>query len=244
MCGRVAERRDRCRACRVADWRVVGIRTEHATRLADNPFVQKRPITKKSQIFVFGRTLQFRLPRSRLEIRGDGAFAPYLIRRLENDSPTTVCFSARRGIDGFSRAFPGVFAARLTVCSYDARKKSREGESSRNSAPIGASHRRSFSRFDRAALAFKRRFQRRAGFSTGRARGEPASFDAPSRPLAVGLPARVKTQHRRWRVNLDASPLARAPVRVRRGARRVARVAVGGNLPPGRVHARCRAGAR
>jgi hypothetical protein len=59
-----------------------------------------------------------------------------------------------------------------------------------------------------------------------------------------GLPARVKTQHRRWRVNLDASPLARAPVRVRRGARRVARVAVGGNLPPGRVHARCRAGAR
>jgi len=36
-------------------------------------------------------------------------------------------FSARGGIDGFLRAFPGVFAARLTVCSYDPRKKSREG---------------------------------------------------------------------------------------------------------------------
>jgi hypothetical protein len=44
-----------------------------------------------------------------------------------HDSPTTVCFFARGGIDGFSRAFPGVFAARLTVCSYDPRKKSREG---------------------------------------------------------------------------------------------------------------------
>ena len=187
MCGRVAERRDRCRACRVADWRVVGIRTEHATRLADNPFVQTRPITKKSQIFVFGRTLQFRLPRSRLEIRGDGAFAPYLIRRLENDSPTTVCFFARGGIDGFSRAFPGVFAARLTVCSYDPRKKSREGVFAPPLANWRIASPFVFA-FDRAALAFKRRFQRRAAFSTGRARGEPASFDAPSRPLAVGPP--------------------------------------------------------
>lgn len=152
-------------------------------------------------------------------------------------------FFARRRTDGFSRAPPGFFAARLTVCSYDPRKKSREGVF----APLRANWRIASPfvfRFDRAALAFKRRFQRRAGFSTGRARGEPASFHAQVVLSPSGLPARVKTQHRRWRVNLDASPLARAPVRVRRGARRVARVAVGGNLPPGRVHARCRAGAR
>ena len=154
-----------------------------------------------------------------------------------HDSPTTVCFFRARRNRRLFAAFPGVFAARLTVCSYDPRKKSREGESSRHCAPIGASLRRSFSRFDRAASPSS------VGFKGARL-FPPVARAVNRRPDAQVGPRARETQHRRWRVNLDASPLARAPVRVRRGARRVARVAVGGNLPPGRVHARCRAGAR
>lgn len=153
-----------------------------------------------------------------------------------HDSPTTVCFFRarrnRRLFASLSRRF-----RRAPDCLLVRPAK----EIARGS--LRATARQLAHRIARFRGLIARRSPSSVGFKG--ARVFPSVARAVNRrPDAQVGPRARETQHRRWRVNLDASPLARAPVRVRRGARRVARVAVGGNLPPGRVHARCRAGAR
>ena len=167
-------------------------RAEHATRLAENPRVRIRPRPKKTKFERLAERHNFASPARDSKSEAHGALAPYLLRGLEKDSRTTRAFSARGRIDAFSRACSGVFAARLTVCSYDPRKKSRERESSRHGAPFGASPvvgenaRRSFSR---GLIARKRRLQAsvskaRGFFHRSRARVN-RGVSTPSRPLAV-----------------------------------------------------------